>query len=565
MHNYKTLVLAFATLASLAGTAAFAQAPAWVEQGPGPILNIHNVEGLSGPNPAAGAINAVVPSPSSADIVFVGTVNGGIWKTSDATAANPTWTPLTDQQLPALSINSLAMSPVDPNTLFAGTGSTSSFGFYGSPGFGVARSTDGGATWDVLASDTFDGRTINSIVPTSLSGGNVVLSATLRRTLAGVYRSTDNGVSFTRISGNGSSGLPDAGVSKVVADPGNPNRFYAGVQHAFGGGAQAGVYRSTDGGVTWTAVNSGLAGLATSLRILLSVHNDASNNVVYAAIIANDGSLSGVFRSTNQGATWTSLGVPAPPIFPGGQGILHGALAVDPVDTNVVFIAGDRQNGPFPNTNGCNHFSASVFRYTGTAWENVVCSGANGTSPHPDSRDMQFDANGNLLQANDGGIYRLVSPNTAGRQWTSVLGNIRPTELHSVAFDPLSKVVIGGAQDNGTPFQSVPGGFTATDVTGGDGGPVAVDADQAAHPGTTPCGTPPGIPLVAPPRGTLVRRIRLSSYDRPGTRPTTSSHRKSSASTSFQGPARGRTSANSMPIFNSITPTFSMRLNRSKF
>jgi hypothetical protein len=95
MPNCKTLILAFATLAALGDTAALAQAPAWVEQGPGPILNINNVEGLPG-NPAAGAINAIVPSPRSADIVFVGTVNGGVWKTSDATAANPTWTPLTD-------------------------------------------------------------------------------------------------------------------------------------------------------------------------------------------------------------------------------------------------------------------------------------------------------------------------------------------------------------------------------------------------------------------------------------------------------------------------------------
>src|SRR5262249_9169978 len=204
------------------------------------------------------------------------------------------------------------------------------------------------------------------------------------------------------------------------------------------------------------------------------------------------GSLSGVFRSTNQGGSWTSLGVPSPPVYgPNKQGSVHGALAADPANPNVVFIAGDAQNadGPpptgFPNTNGCNSFTANVFRYTGTIWENVVCSGANGTSPHPDSRDMQFDANGNLLQANDGGIYRLVSPDTAGRRWASVLGNIRPTELHSVAFDPLSEVVIGGAQDNGTPFQSAPGDFTATDATGGDGGVVAVDADQAAHPGTT--------------------------------------------------------------------------------
>ena len=443
---------------------------------------------MPGPNPVAGAINAIVPDPSSADIVFVGTVNGGVWKTTNATAASPTWTPLTDTLLPALSINSLAVSPVDSNTLFAGTGSTSSDAFYGCPGFGVARSTDGGATWTVSAGATFAGKRIASIVPTTLSSGNAVLAATLFDR-GGVYRSTDDGVTFVQISGNGTSSLPSGGVSKLIADPGNANRFYAGVPEAFGGGAAAGVYRSVDGGVTWTQVNTGLTGLSNSARILLAVHNDASNNVVYADIINASGTLNGVFRSTNQGGSWTSLGVPSPSIYPGGQGeFWHGALAADPTNPNVVFIAGDRQAGPFTptNVNGCHSFTANTFRWTGTAWENVVCSGAQGTSPHPDSRDMQFDANGNLLQANDGGIYRLMNPNAAAtRQWVPVVGNIRPTEYHSVAFDPLSKVTFGGTQDNGTPYQLTPGAFTGNELLGGDGGAVAVDGDQVAHPGTT--------------------------------------------------------------------------------
>jgi hypothetical protein len=489
MFNRKSILLAISSLVALSGGAAALAGPPWVEQGPGPILNGANTEGMPGPNPVAGAINAIVPSPSSADIVFVGTVNGGVWKTSNATAATPTWTPLTDTQLPALSIDSLAMSPVNPNTLFAGTGSTSSDRSYGSPGFGVARSTDGGATWTILAAATFTGRAITSIVPTTLSGGNVVLAATLRGTLAGVYRSTDNGVSFTRISGNGTSGLPDAGVSQLIADPGNASRFYAGVPQNFGGGAAAGVYRSDDGGVTWAPFNTNLTGLATSLRILLAIHNDATNNVVYADVINTGGTLSGVFRSANQGGSWTSLGVPAPSIYPGAQGSIHGALAADPTSPTVVFISGDRQDGPFPaggNVNGCHSFSSNTFRYTGTAWENVVCNGAQGTSPHADSRGMQFDANDNLLQTCDGGIYRLVSPNTAAtRQWVPVVGNIRPTEYHSVAFDPLSKVTLGGAQDNGTAYQLAPGAFTGNELIGGDGGVVAVDGDQVAHPGTS--------------------------------------------------------------------------------
>jgi hypothetical protein len=490
MFNPKSIILTLATLVGLSGATATLAVAAWVEQGPGPILNGQD-EGLPGPNPVAGAINAIAPSPSSADIVFVGTVNGGVWKTSNATAATPTWTALTDTQLPALSINSLAMSPVSPNTLFAGTGSTSSFGFNGSPGFGVARSTDGGVTWTVLAAATFAGRRIDSIVPTTLSGGNVVLAATLFDG-GGVYRSTDNGASFTRISGNGTSGLPSAGVSQLIADPANASRFYAGVPEAFGAGVAAGVYRSDDGGVTWTPVNTGITGLSTSLRILLSVHNDVSNNVVYADVINTSGTLSGVFRSANQGGLWTSLGVPSPPIYPGGQGEIHGALAADLTSPNVVFIAGDRQDGlgpnhnMFPNTNGCNTFSANVFRYTGTAWELAVCNGANGTSPHADSRFFAFDANGNLLQTNDGGIFRLVSPNSLGnRFWAPVVGNIRPNELHSVAFDPLSKVAFGGAQDTGTPIQSLPGNLTWNELIQGDGGVVAVDSDQTVHPGTT--------------------------------------------------------------------------------
>jgi hypothetical protein len=500
MLNQKS-ILPIVLLAGLSGGAATLAAPAWVEQGPGPILNGANTEGMAGPNPVAGAINAIAASPASADTVFVGTVNGGVWKTTNATTASPTWTPLTDTQLPALSIDSLAMSPLDPNTLFAGTGSTSSDAFQGSPGFGVARSTDGGATWTVLAAATFAGRAITSIVPTSLieSGGNVVLAATKRGTLAGVYRSTDNGASFTRISGNGTSGLPDAGVSQLIADPGNVNRFYAGVPANIGGaGAAAGVYRSDDGGVTWAPFNTNLTGLATSFRILLSVHNDVPNNVVYAAVIVGPNpspqpsfTLSGVFRSTNGGGSWTSLGVPAPPIFPGGQGSIHGALAADPTNASVVFISGDRQDSPFPNVNGCHSFSANTFRWTGAAWENVVCNGATGsgvgTSPHADSRGMQFDASGNLLQTGDGGIYRLVNPNSAAtmRQWVPVVGNIRPTEYHSVAFDPLSKVTFGGAQDNGTAYQLTPGAFTGNELVGGDGGAVAVDGDQVAHPLTT--------------------------------------------------------------------------------
>jgi hypothetical protein len=481
---------------AIAALAPEALAHFWTEQGPGPML--HEAETVLPPNSeVAGAINAIVPDPEDPDVVFVGTVSGGVWMTQNATDADPTWQPLTDHQLPQLPIMSLAISPAHPHTLFAGTGSRTSFNRFGELGIGVARSTDGGDTWEVLAGSTFTGKSIVSIVP--LNHGrhhhrprrhHTVLAATWPDK-GGVYRSTDNAVTFTQISGNGTSGLPAGGVSNLIADPSNPNRLYAGVPAASGAGAAAGVYRSDDGGVTWTHVNSGLSGLSTSFRILLTIHNSTGNNVVYADVLNSGGpfggGLSGVFRSTNQGGSWTSLGVPSPPVEPGLQGLFHGGFAADPSNPNVVFISGDRQDAPFPNANGCTTFTGNVFRHTGTAWENVVCNGtADGSAPHPDSRFMAFDANGNLLQSGDGGIARLVNPNNpATRHWVSAVGDIRSAEFHSIALDPLTNIVFGGTQDNGTPVQIVPGGTTWNIFFAGDGGVVGVDADQIAHPGTS--------------------------------------------------------------------------------
>ena len=152
-------------------------------------------------------------------------------------------------------------------------------------------------------------------------------------------------------------------------------------------------------------------------------------------------------------------------------------------------MAGDRQNTPFPNANGCNTFSAAAYRGNSAAaniWENLVCTGANGTVPHADSRVLAFDPSGNLLLGNDGGIYRLNTPDAiATRRWSSLNGDLRTLEMHSVAYDPVSQVLFGGAQDNGTPIQTTPGSFTWSTFFGADGGVVAVDTDQAVHPGTS--------------------------------------------------------------------------------
>ena len=456
----------------------------WVEQGPGPILGAFNAVVPAQNNPEVGAVAGLATDPSNADVIYAATVNGGVWKTTNGTSLNPTWTPLTDLALPFLSTNSIAISPVNSNIVFVGTGSTSSDASQGVAGFGIARTTDGGATW------TFAGpinRRIRSVVATPLDGGNVVLACTLTGN-GGVYRSDDGGGSYTRISGSAGSGLPGLGVGALAEDPGDPSRIYAAIP---GGGSSGGVYKSEDGGLTWTQVDSGLTGFSDAIRAKLTVSNNGTEDVVYAMFIGPNGGLESVSRSSDLGTSWQVMASPSPDIYPGLQGSVHGAIAADPANPDVVYITGDRQAGPFPNSLGAMSFSGITFRGTSTAdgtvtWESVDWNGANGTSPHADSRSEVFDAQGNLLRSDDGGMYKLVNPsNPTTRHWVSINGNIHDTEIHSVAFDPVSKAVFDGTQDNGTDVQNTQNKTTFQEFLGGDGGVVGVDGNESAHPGTS--------------------------------------------------------------------------------
>jgi hypothetical protein len=418
--------------------------PSWIGQGPGPLT--------SGTLQAAGATEAIAADPLNADRVFVGTVDGGIWRTLNATSATPTWTPLTDQ-LPSLSIGDVEFSPLDTTdqTLFAGIGRFSNGRGDGGALTGLLRTTDGGNTWLPLAQATLGGQNIQTVVPTQVlvSGQQVVLVGSN----TGISRSIDGGNSFTQVlAGN---------ITDLKADPSNASRFYAAVTNQ-------GVFQSTDGGSIWNPVNTGITGIAGTSRIELAVHNNgiAGTNSVYAALENSSQQLSGLFQTTNQGGAWTAIGN-LQQTNPGKQGAANLSLAADPTNQNVVFIAGDQVN---------------VFRVDASTntWTSVT-GGAAG-SPHADSRDMVFDANGNILESDDGGIYRLTNPNAAGRVWGPVVGDMRPTELYSVAYDTLNHVIFGGAQDNGSPEQtgheSPPGSAGSlqwTDPLGSDGGIVAVD------------------------------------------------------------------------------------------
>jgi hypothetical protein len=156
--------------------------PNFIPQGPGPMFG-GDTEGLVN-NPVSGAVKAIAIDPTNSNRVFIGTVNGGVWESTDATSSGPHWMPLTDLY-PSLSISSIAFDPLDSthNTLFAGVGRFSSQlspDENSGPTLGVLRTSDGGAHWSILGRSVFGAEDVTQVVPTALSvsGHEVVVVAT---------------------------------------------------------------------------------------------------------------------------------------------------------------------------------------------------------------------------------------------------------------------------------------------------------------------------------------------------------------------------------------------------
>ena len=472
----------------------FTGIPEW-QGGSEPELANGNTNVPAQGNPVSGAVNAVLPSPTDPNKLFIASVGGGIWSTANALATDqysegkPAWAPLTDQY-PSESFNTLTFDPTDSSnkTIWAGFGDRSSGSGDGETPLGLLKSTDSGSTWVPMAfaatgfgvgAGGLNGQTVESIVPTTqidpTTKQQIILVATNN---GGVYRSNDGGATFSDLSASGAAGLPvGSGATSLVVDPGNLNQFLVAIPGQ-------GMYRSTNNqGKTWTAVNTGF-GFANSVRIALSTFYNGATDAIYAAVEtpnpAASGSnqqLSGVFRSTNAGTNWTAIGT-APNANPGGQGGTHLALLADRTNPNVVYVAGDR---------GGSGFSASIFRGDAStnAWTSVVDGGANNTSPHADCRSMAWDAAGNIVLGSDGGVYTLTGVGTSSQIWQGSVGTLDVHEVYSVSYIPGDGFVFGN-QDTGTAEPQIPTAqqstFTLQDITSGDGNDTAVDSTST--PGT---------------------------------------------------------------------------------
>lgn len=469
-------------------------AAAWEPQGPTTSQN-GQVEGIDD-GEVVGAIQTVVAHPTDANIAYIGAVNGGVWKTTNAGAANPAWTPLFDHRS-SLSIGALAMDPANPLRLAAGIGRYSSLSGNGGNLTGVAVTSDGGDSWTEINDPLLLGENVSGI---AVRQEMLLVAANPFSGVGGIFRRAADAEPFSRISGTG--GLPDGGVFDLVGDPSNPDRFYASV-------ASIGLFRSDDGGINWSIVSTSDTTLDTAIADSGNNNTEmavSSNGRVYVGVIIN-GQINYIGYSDDQGANWTAMDLPKtnesngdieglqPRSKPGAQGAIHFSIAVDPSDPNTVYVGGDRQDSPFPNAIGANNFTGRLFRGDTTVaptgaipspqWEHLTHSNsiagipgggtASNSAPHADSREITFDANGNLIETDDGGIYRRTSPTSNGGDWYSMIGNLSVTEIHDIAYDSNSNVLIGGNQDTGTTYQISSSNSLWTSLNQGDGGDVAVD------------------------------------------------------------------------------------------
>jgi photosystem II stability/assembly factor-like uncharacterized protein len=421
--------------------AGVAGAQQWVSIGPSQIT------GFDG---STGRVSAVVCHPTDPLVLYIGGADGGVWKSTDA---GVTWACLTDAFV--TPIGALAMSPLDPQTLYAGTGEAN-FANHSRPGAGILKTTDGGASWTELGVPEFAGRSISriNIHPTQPerllvavvgAGGFPLLAAAKGHPQAtgprGLWRSNDGGATWAQLGG-----LPNLDVTDVIRQPGTPATILAAVGQITGSTSN-GIYRTTTNGSSWTRVTAGLPPIAEIGRIGLAA-SPAQPGRFYAFIArpcdASGGGATtrGIYRSDDSGATWTLVNASS---YQATYGWYFTTIAAHPTNSAEVWI------GALGSSRSIN--AGSTFSSMGV--------------PHPDVHAYAWDASGRLISGDDGGVHRYD-----GTAWTTLNAGLTLTQCYAgISTHPTDPAkILVGLQDNGSALRESETSTVWRSVYGGDGG-----------------------------------------------------------------------------------------------
>ncbi len=404
---------------------------------------------LMGPSSAiptsggCGRLTTVCFHPTNNNIIFVGTPAGGLWKTTNNGAS---WSSNTDQ-FATLGVSAIAIDASNPSTMYIGTGDRDASDSYGT---GIYKSTDGGSSWTSTGfSNSIQSFVIVNRLLVHPSQGNILIAATT----GGIYKSTDGGNSWSqKIS---------ASTKDMVFMPSFPSVIYA-----TSGGT---IYRSMNTGDSWSALSPGFSSGSVN-RICLGVC-DQNPRCLYALCSnASNSTFYGIYRSLDTGNTWANR-ASTPNILGGsssgsdntGQGWYDLAMAVNPGDSNDVFVGGVNT---WRSTNGGTSWTCKTMWYTGTSLPYI----------HADQHEIAYKpGTSEMYVCDDGGLFKTTN---SGTTWTDLSAGLQNMEFYRISNSAQSaSKAMGGAQDNGTNYFN---GSTWKEIYGGDGMDNAIDQSNDA-------------------------------------------------------------------------------------
>jgi len=432
----------------------------WTPFGPNVLPN--NLTGYM--ENGIGRINCIAFHPSNANTFFVGVAQGGMWKTTNNGVS---WTPLTDN-LPITRISDIAINPSNPNEMYISVCDFEYIGFslhlngkkrnthYG---LGVYKTIDGGLSWTATgltyALTSGDASLIRKVLINPSNPSDLVACG-----VSGMYKSLNGGTTWVK--------KLDSLFWDMHQDPSNPSIIYASTGWVLTSNiGNAGVYKSTDFGNTWTMLPTAmpLTGIIQRVKLAIAPSNNA---IIYALCVDVNGGLFGIYKTINAGLSWTFI-PPTNNILEGGtgggiggQGNYDIGFTVDFTNPNKLYVGGVNMWG---STNGGTSFNPIAHWTT-----------SYGPTLHGDIHYMSRNPlSGNYFVCSDGGVYftsNMIIDNWSTSSpwptvWTKMNNTIQISSFYRLSSSKTAtEQVVAGAQDNASIYYN--GGVWST-IFGGDG------------------------------------------------------------------------------------------------
>ncbi len=399
---------------------------------------------LEGPLNISGRINSIALHPENPDIILIGLASGGIFKTINGGAD---WYPVFDE-FSYIAIAHIVFDINNPDILYAGTGdpNISGFPFIGD---GLYKSIDGGETWSYSGLEEVG---IISRIIVHPANSEIIYAGAMglpfeRNEHRGLYKSTDAGGTWEQVLFIDD----DAGVIDLESDPENPDVVYAAVwnrirnnHESVVSGLDAGIWKTTDGGSTWTELSVGLPGGAQS-RISIEMHPE-NPDILYAGYVGTALSFNGLYKTVNAGSNWSSIDIGPVDGVMSGFGWYFDGLQLNPYNPDQLFVQG---------------VDLVRTENDGDDWEE-----ADDFTVHADKHAMAFIDADSYLLATDGGLYRT---NNDAVSWLDA-EDIQSSQFYHVDLNPHEPGVYwGGMQDNGTAKGNAAAADSWEKVYGADG------------------------------------------------------------------------------------------------